>query len=201
MVGITLRTRTFRCRSKGCASTIARVTTGRHPPRSENVRVNTPRYRCDGDFPRIVTNSARDLSKRVSCARRCSCWCLAGLAVVVTLVASGCGASTSPAPSISVTSQASNALPRCSVDTARAKRGLPGIRADIARISRARTHAQTSAATDRFINDFNRSTLSLVTKSRLVDRAVSAVAGKCNDCFQALEPMHTKPSLGLHVCR
>ena len=67
-------------------------------------------------------------------------------------------------------------------------------------MQRATTHAQTSVATDRFINDFNLSTLSLVTKSRLIDLAESAAFGKCEDCFQALEPMHPKPELSAGAC-
>jgi hypothetical protein len=127
------------------------------------------------------------------------CWCLTVLSLVA-LTATGCGGPKPIAPTVTQPHE-SGALPRCTVDTARAKRRLPRLRADIARIRRARTHAQTSAATDRFINDLNHSTLSLLTKNRLIDHAVGANDGKCGDCFQALEPMHVKPSLAMHGCR
>jgi hypothetical protein len=127
-------------------------------------------------------------------------WCLALLSVL-TLVGAGCGGSKAVVRPVVSTPNGSGALPRCSVDTERARRALNRLRADIARIRHARTHAQTSAATDRFINDFNHSTLSLVTKNRLIDHAISGTLGKCGDCFQALEPMHTKPTLGMHGCR
>jgi hypothetical protein len=126
------------------------------------------------------------------------CWCLATL-VFVAVGASGCASSS--ARRVNVTTNASGSLPHCTLDTARAKRSLARVLADIARIRHATTHAQTSAATDQFIHDFDRSGLSLVTESRLVDLAVSAVNGKCADCFQALEPMHPKPSIFMHSCR
>jgi hypothetical protein len=126
------------------------------------------------------------------------CWCLATL-VIVAVGASGCGKATSGP--VEGTTLASGSLPPCTLDTARAKRSLARLLADIARIRHATTHAQTSVATDQFIHDFDRSGLSLVTESRLVDLAVSAVNGKCADCFQALEPMHPKPSIFMHSCR
>jgi hypothetical protein len=128
------------------------------------------------------------------------CWCLSAL-IAGVLAMSGCAASNSSARPAATATPKPASLPRCRSDTTRAKLALPRIRADIARIRHAKTHAQTSAATDRFINDFEHSALSLVTKSRLIDLAVSAVDGKCDDCFQALEPMHPKPQLAMHACR
>jgi hypothetical protein len=119
---------------------------------------------------------------------------------IVALAAGACGSS-KPVARPAAKPHTAGTLPRCNGNSARAKRELSRLLADVARIRRARTHAQTSAATDRFINDFDHSTLSLVTKSRLVDLAVSANDGKCDDCFQALEPMHPKPALGTHACR
>jgi hypothetical protein len=121
---------------------------------------------------------------------------------VIVLAAAGCGSSKPPpqrqvAPPVS-TAEAN--LPRCHVDTAQAKRSRPRIMADIARIRRARTHDQTSAATDRFINDLIKSKLSLTTKNRLLDFAIAASLGKCDDCFQGLEAMRPIPALRAHRC-
>jgi hypothetical protein len=118
----------------------------------------------------------------------------------IALVIAACGNS-NPAPPRTVATPESTAnLPRCYVDTARAKRSLPRLNADIARIRRARTHAQTSAATDRFIDDLNVAKLSLKTKNRLIDFAIAASLGKCDDCFQALEAMRPIPALRAHHC-
>jgi hypothetical protein len=119
----------------------------------------------------------------------------------IALVAAACGNS-NPAPHQTVARRESTAnLPRCYVDTARAKHALPRLRADIARIQQARTHARTSAATDRFIDDLNVSKLSLKTKNRLIDFAIAAGLGKCDDCFQALEAMRPIPALRAHRCK
>jgi hypothetical protein len=118
----------------------------------------------------------------------------------IALVAAACGNS-NPPPQRAVAPPESRAnLPRCHVDTARAKRALPRLNADIARIRRARTHDQTSAATDRFVNDLNASKISLKTKNRLIDFAIAASLGKCDDCFQALEAMRPIPALRAHRC-
>jgi hypothetical protein len=108
------------------------------------------------------------------------CVCLLAL-TTAALAVSACGGSNPRARPVDTAALTSASLPRCRVATARAKRALSRIHADIARIRRAKTHAQTSAATDRFINNFEHSTLSPVTKSRLIDLAVSAGNGKCAD--------------------
>ena len=88
---------------------------------------------------------------------------------------------------------------RCRADEARARRALPKITADIARIRRAKTHDATSVATDRFILDLSVSGIDPKRKNRLIDHAVGASIGKCEDCFQALEAMRPIPSIA-HGC-
>jgi hypothetical protein len=59
--------------------------------------------------------------------------------------------------------------------------------ADLAAMRAARTHARASAATDRFLLDVGRGDLPIFRANRLIDHAVAAVTGICQDCFQALE--------------
>ena len=115
---------------------------------------------------------------------------LAGAAVL----AAGCGGSSS-------SKRASTTTPRCRGDSAQAKRELPHLRTDIAAIGRAKTHAATSRATDRFIADVEHSHVSLTTENRLIDLAISGTLGKCHDCFEALESLRPIPSLARHACR
>ncbi len=120
-----------------------------------------------------------------------------GLAAVVATA--GCGGASRPhAKAASTASVAANP---CHVDSARARRTLPGLHADVAAIRRARTHAATSGATDRFIDDLEHAGLSLQTENRLIDFAISASLGKCPDCVQALEALRPIPSLQSHRCR
>jgi NAD(P)-dependent dehydrogenase (short-subunit alcohol dehydrogenase family) len=78
-------------------------------------------------------------------------------ALLATLAAAGCGGSRVANPSTDASSSASTAsspsrsgnLPRCNVDTQRATRERGRLYADLARIRRACTHAETSTATDR----------------------------------------------------
>jgi ribosomal protein L20 len=125
-------------------------------------------------------------------------WCIALGGLVLLL--SACGdtkhatqASTTPAQTTTTTTR------RCRVEAAADKRAMRKIQADIARIRRATTHDGTSTATDRFIDDLNRSHISLKRKNRLIDFAISASVGKCEDCFQALEAMRPIPSIA-HSC-
>jgi hypothetical protein len=124
-------------------------------------------------------------------------WCLALGAIA--LVVAACGTSKSTERPAAVKPQPEATRPHCSVDSTRGKRTLPKINADIARIRHATTHARTSKETDRFINDLDRSRLSLKSENRLIDRAISAALGKCDDCFQALEAMRPIPSIA-HNC-
>jgi hypothetical protein len=124
-------------------------------------------------------------------------WCL----IIGTLVlcAAACAGSKPTAHRSAVSSRGVSTQRHCGVEPARARRALHRIQIDIARIRRATTHAQTSAATDKFITDLDRSGIALKDKNRLIDHAVSASLGKCDDCFQALEAMRPIPSIA-HGC-
>jgi thiamine biosynthesis lipoprotein ApbE len=121
----------------------------------------------------------------------------------VAFLAAACGdtkpmTQTSAAPKQTTTTTATTTK-RCRVQAAADRRAMKKIKQDIARIRRATTHDDTSTATDRFIDDLNRSHISLKSKNRLIDFAVSASVGKCEDCFQALEAMRPIPSIA-HSC-
>jgi hypothetical protein len=117
-------------------------------------------------------------------------------------IAAGCGGrSPSRRATARTTTPTTSSFSRCRTDSARAKRALPRLRADIAAIRRAPGHARTSVATDAFIADLERSGLSLLTENRLIDFAAEASVGKCRDCFQALEAMRPIPSLAHGSCR
>jgi hypothetical protein len=88
----------------------------------------------------------------------------------------------------------------CRGDSAQAKRALPALKGDIAAIRRARTHDDTSRATDRFIARLEHSGVSLTTENRLIDLAIDGTLVKCHDCFEALEAMRPIPSLPQHQC-
>jgi hypothetical protein len=117
-------------------------------------------------------------------------WCL----VAGTLVAAaGCGAVPGPRPR-------PRARAAGKTRSGRDERCRARLR-DVAGIERARTHAATSDATDRFVADLERSGVSLATENRLIDLAISASIDTLPDCFQALEAMRPIPSLAGHACR
>src|ERR1041385_8075464 len=141
-------------------------------------------------FPPSTTGNQRLVSR--------AGWCL----IVGTLVLGAACGSTKPKPTAhpaAPTTQATSTQRHCDVDSARARRALRRIQIDIAHIRRAKTHAQTSDATDTFINDLERSGIALKKQNRLIDRAIAASLGKCDDCFQALEAMRPIPSIA-HGC-
>ena len=78
----------------------------------------------------------------------------------------------------------------------RAARALRAIRADTAAIQAAANlptkstldgNAAVNRATDRFLLDEETAPLDNLTRNRLIDHAAAALAGSCEQCFQALE--------------
>jgi hypothetical protein len=73
-----------------------------------------------------------------------------------------------------------------------ARRALAGLEADIASIRRAaRTQPeespQVNAATDRFLRHVALAPIGNLRRNRLIDHAMGALSGSCEQCFQALE--------------
>ena len=87
---------------------------------------------------------------------------------------------------------------------ARAARDLARLRADVAAIRAAARkptkdtfngNAAVNRATDRFLADEGQAHVSLLVKNRFIDHAAGALAGACQQCFQALEAERPIPSI------
>jgi hypothetical protein len=122
---------------------------------------------------------------------------------------SGCGAGERKAePSTSTSSATSRSRPAAPnpfpsdpglaarATTARQRRELAQLSADVRRIRAATAAAPgkslqgtpaVRAATTRFLNHEQRSTLDNLTKNRVIDHAAAAAAPACEQCFQQLE--------------
>jgi hypothetical protein len=107
-------------------------------------------------------------------------------------------AQTAPVP----TATASNpnppkACPDAGKALARIERDIAAIR-HAASLPAANTllgnHA-INVATDRFLNDIARAPIDNLRRNRLIDRAAAAVAGSCQQCFQALEAERPIPAI------
>ena len=124
--------------------------------------------------------------------RRCA------LLLVGVVALAGCGGSTSR-PAVRTTAVAAK-----SCETAAAARVRARLHRDVAAIRRAarlktrdtlRGNAAVNTATDRFLLDLARAPIGLLEKNRLIDHAAGALAGACEQCFQALEAGRPIPAI------
>lgn len=68
--------------------------------------------------------------------------------------------------------------------------------ADIAAIRRARGNdAAISRTTDRFLLDVATAPVTNLKRNRMIDHAVGALGGECEQCFQALEAARPIPNI------
>jgi hypothetical protein len=68
--------------------------------------------------------------------------------------------------------------------------------ADIAALRRARgREAAINRATDRFLLDVAPAPITNLKRNRLIDHAVGALGGECEQCFQALEAARPIPNI------
>lgn len=115
------------------------------------------------------------------------------LALGLGVVAAGCGGSGArPA-----------AGPRCT--TPRTARALARVQRDVAAIRRAALTVRAgqtfdgndavNKATDRFMLDVSTAPISNLQRNRLIDHAMSALVGSCEQCFQALEANRPIPAI------
>ena len=103
--------------------------------------------------------------------------------VVCALLLAACGSSTkATAPKDCVSPKAVRALRAIRADTAaiRAAALLPAK-------DTLKGNAAVNRATDRFLLDEETAPLDNLTRNRLIDHAAAALAGSCEQCFQALE--------------
>jgi hypothetical protein len=73
-----------------------------------------------------------------------------------------------------------------------ARRAIAGLASDIAAIRRAALtkpaeSPQVNAATDRFLRHVALAPIGNLRRNRLIDHAMGALSGSCEQCFQALE--------------
>jgi hypothetical protein len=60
-------------------------------------------------------------------------------------------------------------------------------------------NAAINRATDRFLNDVSLAHITNLKRNRMIDHAAGALAGACEQCFQALEAARPIPSIRLGV--
>ena len=111
----------------------------------------------------------------------------AAAAAVSVLALAGCGStaaahSASPPAKACVAPGTERALRRLAADTAaiRAASNLPTK-------NTLKGNAAVNRATDRFLLDEETAPISNVRRNRVIDHAAAALAGACEQCFQALE--------------
>jgi hypothetical protein len=60
-------------------------------------------------------------------------------------------------------------------------------------------NAAINGATDRFLNDVALARITNLRRNRMIDHAAGALAGACEQCFQALEAARPIPNIRLGV--
>jgi ABC-type uncharacterized transport system auxiliary subunit len=101
------------------------------------------------------------------------------------LVLAGCGGHSTSRPS-------NNVLLSREREEARLFRDIEAIRVEARRTTTATLKGTPALRrlTGRFIDDYNRSSaIPRLRKNRMIDHAVGALAGTCDECFQQLEAM------------
>jgi hypothetical protein len=75
-------------------------------------------------------------------------------------------------------------------------RAVAKLTADITAIRRARGNtAATNRTTDRFLLDVATAPVTNLKRNRMIDHAVGALGGECEQCFQALEAARPIPNI------
>jgi hypothetical protein len=80
----------------------------------------------------------------------------------------------------------------------------PRLNADIEAIRNAPSAAAINHATDVFLHDVDTAPIDNLQRNRLIDHAAAALAGRCPQCFQALEADRPIPEIeqkGRAACR
>ena len=120
-----------------------------------------------------------------------------GLLLLGVLALAGCGGGSTSRPAASPTLAKS-------CDTAAAARGRARLRRDVVAIRHAarlktrdtlKGNPAVNVATDRFLLDMARAPIDLLEKNRFIDHAAGALAGSCEQCFQALEAERPIPAV------
>jgi hypothetical protein len=98
------------------------------------------------------------------------------LVLVLVLALAGCGGGHKQA-----CPQVTRALARLNADVAAIRKASNGREATL------KGAPAVNRATDRFLRDVELAPIDLLSKNRMIDHAMSALLGTCQQCFQALE--------------
>lgn len=75
-------------------------------------------------------------------------------------------------------------------------KAIAKLNADIAALRRARgNETATNRTTDRFLLDVATAPITNLKRNRMIDHAVGALGGECEQCFQALEAARPIPNI------
>jgi hypothetical protein len=124
-------------------------------------------------------------------------------AFLVAALAAGCG-SRSSAPATTSTAAPTTTRAHAPMKLVRDYRKLYGdvhaMRAAAAKTTKSTIQGtpELQATTNAFLDDLDRSALTLKEKNRMIDHAAAAVAGNCGQCFQMLEAVRPIPALAGH---
>jgi hypothetical protein len=111
--------------------------------------------------------------------------------VLRALVVSGCAVLCLAACGSATKHTTTAAKKQCASPKAIAK-----LNADIAAIYRARGNvAATNRTTDRFLLAVATAPITNLKRNRMIDHAVGALGGECEQCFQALEAARPIPNI------
>jgi hypothetical protein len=115
-----------------------------------------------------------------------------GLALVLCVIAGGCGGTTASPPTTK---------PKTCANTkaalAKIQRDLAAMRA-AAKLPTTNTldgNHEINVATDRFLRDVELAPITNIERNRLIDHAASASSEVCQQCFQALEAERPIPGI------
>ncbi|MDP9260882.1 MAG: hypothetical protein M3O89_02795 [Actinomycetota bacterium] len=90
----------------------------------------------------------------------------------------------------------SSAKPKAAAKQCVSPQAIAKLSADIAALRRARGNdAATNRTTDRFLLDVATAPITNLKRNRMIDHAVGALGGECEQCFQALEAARPIPNI------
>jgi hypothetical protein len=88
------------------------------------------------------------------------------------------------------------AKPKAATKQCVSPKAMAKLNADITALRRARSNnAAINHATDRFLYDVATAPITNLKRNRLIDHAVGALGGECEQCFQALEAARPIPTI------
>src|SRR2546421_3492547 len=115
------------------------------------------------------------------------------LPLVLCLALAGCGAGServAKKPESCPNGQSSQAIRRLRADVETIRASARGLTKDT-----LKGNATVNAATDRFLVDIAKAQVDLLVKNRFIDHAAAALAGSCQQGFQALEAERPIPAI------